>query len=106
MHLHTWVRKILRDFWSYKLRSMLVSASVVIGVLGIISLTTLGQILTDQLHADIKKDELAMLRIYLRLPEGAGGDPQDLAPLLDVEGVEDVEAQAAYRFAWKAPGDS
>ncbi|MBZ0310621.1 MAG: hypothetical protein K8I82_31470, partial [Anaerolineae bacterium] len=65
----TWLRKIKRDILARKTRTVLVCLSVFIGVLGVVVLTTMGEMLTRQMEDDLKTSEMAMLRVYLDAPE-------------------------------------
>ncbi|WP_162909457.1 ABC transporter permease [Aggregatilinea lenta] len=99
-------RKIARDIAARKIRTLLVSASIFIGVLGVVILTTLGQLLTRQMQKDLRAGELAMFRIFLDTPATFTGDM--LAPLENLRtwpGVTDAEGQAVYEFAWHLPGE-
>ena len=58
--MQTRTRKILRDITSNWLRTVLVSASIFIGVVGVIALLTVRDLITSQLADDVKTDELAM----------------------------------------------
>lgn len=99
-------RKIARDISARKIRTALVSASIFIGVLGVVVLTTLGQLLTRQMQKDLRASELAMFRIFLDTPTPFSGDM--LAPLEHLRewpGVTTAEGQAVYEFAWHLPGE-
>ncbi|WP_324393420.1 ABC transporter permease [Aggregatilinea sp.] len=101
------LRKIGRDIAARKIRTVLVSASIFIGVLGVVILTTLGQLLTRQMQKDLRPDELAMFRIFLDAPTAASADM--LAPLERLRewpGVTAVEGQAVYEFAWRGAGET
>src|SRR3990172_6867431 len=100
-------RKILRDVISRKTRTALVSLSVFIGVLGVVVLTTLGQLVTRQLEKNLVPAEMAMLRIYLDIPSGETLDNAAYLEFLrEQPGVTAVEGQFAYQFQWKHPGQS
>lgn len=100
-------RKILRDILALKARTVLVSLSIFVGVTGVVVLTTLGQLLTRQLKKDLNPSEMAMLRIYLDLPDE---QPVNNAAVLDLlkqqPGVTDVEGQSVYQFQWKRPDET
>lgn len=99
-------RKILRDIWSRKARTLLVAISIFIGVFGTVTLFTMGDLLVRQLEADLDQDALAMIRAYLAVPPGTSPDNNAvLAALRDLPGVTAVEGQAAYPLYWKLPGD-
>lgn len=99
-------RKIIRDIWSRKARTLLVAISIFIGVFGTVTLFTMGDLLVRQLEEDLDQDALAMIRAYLAVPPGATPDNDAvLAALRDLPGVTAVEGQAAYPLYWKLPGD-
>ncbi len=99
----TWIRKIRRDLFARKTRTLLVSTSVFIGVLGVVVLTMMGQILTRQLEKNLKTDELAMLRIYVNASERIRREDNEayLARLRALPNVERVEGQAVYQLQWR-----
>ena len=99
-------RKIARDIAARKIRASLVSISIFIGVLGVVVLTTLGQLLTHQMQKDLRASELAMFRIFLDTPTTFNSDL--LAPLEHLRewpGVTAAEGQAVYEFAWHLAGE-
>jgi len=102
---NTHLRKVIRDIVARKTRTFLVSVSVFIGVLGVVVLTTTGELITRQLEKDLIPGEMSMLQIYLDLPDDA--DPVDnealLATLANQPGVTNVEGQAVYNISWKLP---
>lgn len=57
----TRVRKILRDVWSRKGRTFLVSIAIFFGVAGTMTLTSITGIIVGQLNEDINIDRLGML---------------------------------------------
>ncbi len=59
--LHTRDRKIIKEITSRKRRTFLISLSIFIGVAGIITLFSLGDILIRQLEKEIDNDDIAML---------------------------------------------
>ncbi len=102
-------RKIIGDIKTRKGRTALVSISIFIGVLGVVTLITAGDLLVKQLSADIREDELPMLMTFVVIP----GDPPDsldndaiLSMLGELPGVTVVEGQANYPFFWKMPDES
>src|SRR3990172_3585747 len=98
-------RKILRDVIARKTRTALVSLSVFVGVLGIVVLTTLGQLVTRQLEKDLVPAEMAMLRIYVEVPIGTQVDNAAVLERLRAHpGATVIEGQAVYEFRWKLPG--
>ena len=65
----TRARKIWGDVLSRKGRTALVSLSIFIGVLGVVTLFSMGDILVSRLEQDIQKDRLAMVKIELTTSE-------------------------------------
>lgn len=104
--LRTHRRKIVGDLVSRKTRTVLVSLSVFVGVLGVVVLITVGELMTRQLEKDLQPQEMAMLKIYLDPPTGQRADNQTILELLRSRpGVTDVEGQAVFGFQWKLPDD-
>ena len=100
-------RKILRDIWSRKVRTLLVSISIFIGVFGTVTLFTMGDLLVHQLRQDLDQDRLAMVRVYFRLPPGAEPDNAALlATLRSQDHITTVEGQAVYPISWHKPGET
>ncbi|PJF44781.1 MAG: hypothetical protein CUN55_02235 [Phototrophicales bacterium] len=93
----TRVRKILRDVWSRKGRTALVSIAIFIGVAGTIALFSLSDILISQLEEDIKPEELAMIDVNVSLEQEdlTFDNAAYLAQLRAVDGVTGVEGFAA-----------
>ncbi len=85
---------------------MLVVASVFVGVLSVVTFTTLGQVLNHQLSEDIDKNRLAMLRVYVRTSthDPINNDPY-LNQLRQLPGVTAVEGSANYQIQWRMPSD-
>ncbi|HVO71367.1 MAG TPA: ABC transporter permease, partial [Aggregatilineaceae bacterium] len=95
-------RKIIRDITARRTRTMLVSLSIFVGVLGVVVLTTLGELIAHQLQKDLVPSEMAMLRIFIDLPPRTPVDnAAALKTLRQFSGVTRVEAQAVYQFHWK-----
>ncbi len=102
-------RKIIGDIKTRKGRTVLVAISIFIGVLGVVTLITAGDLLVRQLTADIRQDELPMLVNFVVIP----GDPPAnldnqavLATLAGLPGVTTVEGQANYPLFWRLPGET
>lgn len=104
--IRTRVRKVLRDVWSRKVRTLLVSTSIFIGVLGVVTLFSTGELLVNQLEKDIQQERLAMVRITVALGKDAEADNEAaLTTVRDLEGVTAVEGRAIYPLFWRLPGD-
>jgi len=103
-------RKILGDIWARKGRTALVSISIFIGVLGVVTLITAGDLLVRQLKADIQEQDLPMMQVFMTIPPSEEGVvPDDAALLADlreqIPGVTAVQGQASNPFYWRFPGD-
>jgi putative ABC transport system permease protein len=99
-------RKIFRDLWSRKARTILASLSIFIGVLGVVILVSMGDLLIRQLREDLKEDELAMQQVSVTVPrETAVDNARYIETLEAVPGVMRVEGRAVYPLFWKRPGD-
>ncbi len=98
-------RKILRDIWSRKARTVLVSISIFIGVFGTVTLFTMSDLVVNQLKHDLDENALAMTRAYLGVPPNT---TPDNAAVLDTLGsqpdVAVVEGQAVFPVYWKLDG--
>ena len=104
--IRTRTRKILRDLWSRKVRTLLVSLSIFIGVLGVVTLISAGQLLLNQLDKDLQEERLSMVRVLTTAPSGAEIDNDEyLQSLRQMEGVSNVELRAAYPFFWRGEND-
>ncbi len=104
--IRTRVRKILRDVWSRKVRTLLVSTSIFIGVLGVVTLFTTGELLVKQLEKDIQQDRLAMVRLTVALGKDAEADNEAaLTTVRALDGVTVAEGRAIYPLFWRLPGD-
>ncbi len=94
--------KIWRDITTQKTRTILVTASIFVGVLAVVVLTTLGSLLKRQLLEDLQPSQMAMLRVYV---SPSTTDSIDNAAVLETlrnqSGVTTVEGQAVYQFAWR-----
>ena len=64
-------RKILRDIWARKGRTLLVSIAIFIGVLGVVTLISSGDLMLRQLHKDLQPDKLGMIRAFVTVPKTA-----------------------------------
>jgi len=68
--IRTRTRKILRDVLARRGRTALVSLAIFIGVTGTIALFSMSSIIIGQLQKDIREDQLAMGRVYVKVDEG------------------------------------
>jgi putative ABC transport system permease protein len=100
------LRKIWGDLWTRKGRTALVSISIFIGVAGVVTLITAGDLLVKQLKADIKAEELPMLEIFAIVPPSEGeiqlDDPAYLDDLKQAfPDITAAEGAANNAFDWK-----
>ncbi|RMG77483.1 MAG: ABC transporter permease, partial [Chloroflexi bacterium] len=106
--IRTRTRKIIRDIWARKLRTALVSMSIFIGVLGVVTLISAGDLLITKLEQDIQEDELAMTRSTVQLPNLALAQSVDNAAVLEriaqLEGVTVVEGRAVNEVNYRKAG--
>jgi putative ABC transport system permease protein len=100
------MRKVVRDVWSRKTRTLLVSASIFIGVLGVVTLFSSSDLLISQLENDIQQDRLAMMRIFVTVTRAAEIDNAAVLNDLNAQaGVTVVEGRAVYALLWKLPAE-
>ena len=98
-------RKIFRDVWARKSRTILASTAIFVGVLGVVSLLSSGDLLVSQLKRDLKEDELPMQQAFVSAPSGASLDNAAyLDTLEDFPGVRRVEGRGVVPLSWKLPG--
>jgi putative ABC transport system permease protein len=99
-------RKIIRDVWSRKGRTALASLAIFIGVLGVVTLVSMGDVITRQLHQDLQKDHMSMQIVMVTTPGGAELDNAAyLETLATYPGVMHVEGRSASPLSWKRAGD-
>ena len=105
--LRTRTIKIWRDITASKRRTLLVSLSIGIGVLGVVMMITLGQLISRQLERDLRPSEMAMLRVFVDVPPGLQIDNvRALAQLRALPEIVRVEGQAVYEFHWRLTGEA
>jgi putative ABC transport system permease protein len=116
--LETRFRKIIRDILSRKVRTALVASSIFIGVLGVITLFTMRDLITEKLDEDVKTEQLAMIEVEVRIRSDVEEVDNDtyLATLnrqnergqaIDgLEGIEQVEGQAFYSVSFRAEDEN
>ena len=98
-------RKIFRDVWARKGRTAMASAAIFVGVLGVVTLTSMGDLLISQLKQDLKEEELPMQSVFVSAPGGAQLDNASYLEALDAfPGVTLVEGRAVRPLSWKLPG--
>ena len=100
-------RKIFRDVSARKGRTAMASAAIFVGVLGVVTLTSMGDLLLTQLKGDLREEELPMQAVFVSAPSGAQLDNASfLDALEDFPGVTRVEGRAVRPLSWKLPGDA
>ena len=98
-------RKIFRDVWARKGRTAMASAAIFVGVLGVVTLTSMGDLLISQLKQDLKESELPMQAVFVSAPGGAQLDNASYLEALDAfPGVTLVEGRVVRPLSWKLPG--
>lgn len=104
--IRTRTRKIISDIWSRKIRTLLVSSSIFIGVLGVVTLVSAGELLINQLEQDIQEDKLAMIRagVSVRVFDESVREI-DNDPILDeirqLDGVAVVEGRTVNEISYR-----
>ena len=97
-------RKMFREVWARKTRTVMAAAAIFIGVLGVVALTSMGDLLTSQLSEDLKEEELPMQQAFVSAPSGAQLDNASvLESLEDFPGVTRVEGRAFGRCRGSCP---
>lgn len=101
-------RKILRDIWARKARTLLVSFSIFVGVLGVVTLTSVGELVIRKFHEDVQPEDLAMLTVFVGLPDGVNrvDNAAILENLRQYPSVTAVEGQAARTLFWRKPQET
>ena len=88
-------------------RTAMASAAIFVGVLGVVTLTSMGDLLVSQLKGDLKEEELPMQAVFVSAPSGAQLDNASFLDALDdFPGVTRVEGRAVRPLSWKLPGDA
>jgi ABC-type lipoprotein release transport system permease subunit len=100
------LRKIFRDVWARRSRALMASAAIFVGVLGVVTLLSAGDLLTSQLKRDLRQEDLAMQAVFVSAPGGSELDNGAyLRALEEVPGVTRVEGRAVQPLSWKLPGE-
>ncbi|NDJ78744.1 MAG: hypothetical protein GYB65_21040 [Chloroflexi bacterium] len=100
-------RKIIRDIMARKGRSILVILSIMIGVFGVTTMTSITDLVNRQLDKDIRSDQISHTKVNVISGETAisradnraylGALQTELAP----SGVIDIEGQAIFPVVWQ-----
>jgi len=100
-------KKILRDVFSRKGRTALVALSILIGVFGVTTLVSMGDLLVTQLDEDLDQDKIAMTHVYV-IPLGEQLSREDNQAFIDrlsaIPEITRVEGQAIYPMDWRPSG--
>ena len=100
-------RKVFRDVWARKTRTAMTSIAIFVGVLGVVTLSSSGDLLISQLKHDLKQEELAMQAIFVSAPGGVQLENASYLEALEAfPGVTLVEGRAVRPLSWKLPGDA
>ena len=104
-------RKIWGDLWTRKGRTLLVSLSIFIGVAGVVTLITAGDLLVKQLQEDIQETELPMLQAFVIVPPSEGDVELDnRAYITDLKAafpdITEAEGEANNPVYWKFEDES
>lgn len=100
------LRKIWGDLWTRKGRTLLVSLSIFIGVAGVVTLITAGDLIVKQFQTDIQEAELPMVQAFLFVPPSEGDvELDDQAYLADLKkafpDITEIEGEANNPLYWK-----
>jgi putative ABC transport system permease protein len=83
------------------------SIAIFIGVLGVVTLGSSGDLIIRQLRSDLKESELAMQQVFVSAPSGIEvNNAQYIDKLETFPGVTQVEGRAVYPLSWKLPASS
>ena len=97
-------RKIFRDVWARKGRTAMASIAIFVGVLGVVTLTSMGDLIVSQLKQDLKEAELPMQAVFVSAPSGAQLDNASYLEALDAfPGVTLVEGRAVRPLHGSCP---
>ena len=102
-------RKVFRDVLSRKARTALVSLSIFFGVLGVVTIVSGSDLLTDSIQERFAEDKLSMLFAAVEVDDDVELTPADDAATLEslhnYPGVTVVEGWATQQVLWMEPGD-
>ena len=100
-------RKIFREVWARKSRTVMASAAIFVGVLGVVTLTSMGDLLLTQLKGGLKEEELPMQAVFVSAPGGAQLDNASYLEALNAfPGVTLVEGRAVRPLSWRLPNET
>ena len=88
-----------------KSRTAMASAAIFVWVLGVVALTSMGDLLVGQLNKDLKEEELPLQQAFVSAPSGAQLDNAGFLEALNAfPGVTLVEGRAVRPLSWNMPG--
>ena len=98
-------RKIVRDIRARKGRSVLVILSILIGVFGVTTMTSITDLVNHQLETDIRSDQISHTKINVISGDETLSAEQNRAFLDSLQrqlpDAVDVEGQAVYPVVWQ-----
>jgi ABC-type antimicrobial peptide transport system permease subunit len=104
--LGTHTQKILSDIWTRKTRTLLVAVSIFIGVFGIVTMFTMGDLLVRQLEKDLEKGQLAMVRVSVSPnPNSEANNARLLSLLRSQSEITTAQGQTIYPLTWRKSAD-
>ena len=98
-------KKIFRDMWARKGRSVMVILSIMIGVFGVASMMSITDLLRRQLDEDIRVDQISHNHIFVNYGGDGLSAQENRAILDDIEtlpGIVAAEGQAIYPVKWQS----
>ncbi len=111
--MRTHRRKIFADVFSRRGRTLLVSLSIMMGVIGVVALVGMSDLINRQIIEDTPPETVAMNKLLVGLPFGRLTLEQNRELLRQIEaeapGVVRAEGQALYQAGWRradAPADT
>ena len=100
-------REIIRDVWARKGRTAMTSIAIFVGVLGVVTLTSSGDLIITQRKQNLRQADLPMQAAFVSAPSGADVDnARYLEELEDFPGVTQVERRAVRPVTWSLPGNA
>lgn len=103
-------RKIVRDIFSHKARTALVVISIFVGVWGVVTLTSGGDLLIQQLHEDLNPDTMPMMFVGIEPENGVDLTPADYENLFaELEAYPDVTTVQGVVYTtiyWRKPDET
>ncbi|HEX3050176.1 MAG TPA: FtsX-like permease family protein [Aggregatilineaceae bacterium] len=97
-------KKVFRDILARKGRSFMVILSIMFGVFGVSTMTSITDLLNRQLKEDVKSEQISHTKAYV-ISGGESITAEEnqtyLETLQSLPGVVDVEGQAVYPVVWQ-----